>query len=82
MSDCPFYQVYVQQFERRPMTGSRQRRPPSHGEVPWCQHDDSPVTLDDALSVLGGGRLLQCGGRLGDCQIPRDRLQAWADGET
>ena len=77
MSDCPFYNVDVLLTERRTISADRQRQPPSRAGVPWCSHDESPVTPDDANSVLGGGRLLKCGGRVKDCQIPQDRLEAW-----
>lgn len=81
MSDCPFYEVHTVEIERRTISG-RQREAPSVSRSPWCSHDETPVTLSDTQTVLGGGRLLKCKGIVANCQIDAEKLADWIDRES
>ena len=80
MPDCPFYEIHTQRIERRTISADRQQRA-SAIDIPWCSHDESPVTFEHATSVIGGARLLKCGGTVKNCQISPERLEAWIERE-
>ena len=73
MSDCPFYGVHQHQMASREIRSDQQRGGGSTAAVPHCTHDASPAPLRQVLSVIGGVRLLRCGGDLAQCQVPIDK---------
>jgi len=67
MCNCEFFRVETDFIESREVRADRALS----GEtvkLPWCAHQQSPVTKSAAFS-LGGANLLKCGGDLSKCQV-------------
>lgn len=73
MSDCLFYGVHQHQMASRENRGDQQSAGGATVKVPHCTHAASPARLRQVLSVIGGARLLRCGGHLAQCQVPLDK---------
>lgn len=67
---CPFFDVDVQRVESREIGRSKV----TEVRVPFCNHKHSPVSERMARQVIGAAGLLRCGGDLGKCQVPADKL--------
>lgn len=67
--ECPFYEVETKAHESRQIRADRQRDI-QIARIPWCDHPNhSPVDHKTATRVIGGGRLLKCGGDLTKCPL-------------
>jgi hypothetical protein len=73
MADCPFYAVHQERLVSREIRSDQQRGHTQSVPIPHCTHSDSPAQLDHLRKVLGGSRVLQCGGDLSRCQVPPDK---------
>ena len=69
MDDCGYYRIINKFMQDRSIRADRMARG-STVKLPWCAHPtDSPVDQRTVQSVIGGARLLTCGGDLGKCPI-------------
>lgn len=67
LKGCVYYEEYRKTIQRKPI--GRKTYPPQVSIAPYCTHTDSPVTREDATGVIGGAKLLKCGGYRGKCQL-------------
>jgi hypothetical protein len=70
MSGCECFKVKNQYIESNENRGHGQYDP-LVVKIPYCVHEQSPVTLNQT-AVIGGANLLRCGGHLENCQIPKN----------
>jgi hypothetical protein len=69
MEKCPYYAIFRQSLESKEIWRDMQQRV-QIVSIPYCEHADSPAPLDHVRRVIGGGRILQCGGDTTKCQLP------------
>ena len=70
MSNCECYKIKTQYIESREVHAHGQYDP-MVVKIPYCVHEQSPVTLNQT-AVVGGANLLVCGGNLENCQISKN----------
>ena len=68
MSECPYYDVYIQVLKSREI--SQNPPPDQRVKIPNCTHAQSPAPLSTVKNVIGGARVLTCEGLFAKCQIP------------
>ncbi len=73
MEKCQFYRTEMVTARAHAAHSGRREPPPQRRLAGWCAHIASPVTRNQAVTVLGGSSLLTCGGDLAKCLIP-DKL--------
>ncbi len=68
MAECRFYKTgeMVKMATSRTIRGNKTEPVPV--TRPWCEHNDSPATEDQARQQPSQ-KLLLCGGRFDDCPI-------------
>lgn len=72
--ECPFYRVDRKELRSREIRADRMQDV-QIVRIPWCGHPKhTPVTRQDTR-VLGGARLLQCGGDLGRCPLTDEQFE-------
>ena len=64
---CPFYKFEYIANHSNEINEFRQVET-QYSEIPYCNHEQSPVTLM-ATKVIGGANMLICGGNLNCCQV-------------
>ncbi len=73
MSKCEFYRTEMVTSRAHAAHSGRREPPPQRTLAGWCAHAASPVDRTKAVTVMGGAKLLTCGGDLAKCMIP-DKL--------
>ena len=73
MTKCEFYRTEMVTARAHAAHSSRREPPPQRTLAGYCAHASSPVDRLKAVTVMGGARLLTCGGDVAKCMIP-DKL--------
>ncbi len=73
MSKCQFYRTEMVTSRAHAAHSGRREPPPQRTLAGYCVHAASVVDRTKAVTVVGGARMLTCGGDLGKCMIP-DKL--------
>ena len=73
MTKCQFYRTEMVTSRAHAAHSGRREPPPQRTLAGYCVHAFSPVDRTKAVTVLGGARLLTCGGDIAKCMIP-DKL--------
>lgn len=75
METCGFYREHRKGFASNEVHSHMQQEAATVSHIPWCSHPKhSPAELAYVTSVIGGARVLQCGGDFSKCQIPSDKF--------
>lgn len=75
MSLCEFYHVETKIIPDKRIRADRSGRPRDILKLPWCSHPKhSPVDIEDAKRMLGGGTLLKCQGDSDKCPLSADQF--------
>ena len=69
MAKCQFYRTEMVTSRGHAANSSRREPPPQRTLAGWCAHAASPVSRTTAVTVVGGARMLACGGDLAKCPI-------------
>ena len=73
MSKCEFYRTEMVTSRAHAAHSGRREPPPQRTLAGYCVHAASVVDRTKAVTVMGGARMLTCGGDLAKCMIP-DKL--------
>ena len=73
MSKCEFYRTEMVTARAHAAHSGRREPPPQRTLAGYCTHAASVVDRSKAVTVIGGAKLLTCGGDLAKCMIP-DKL--------
>lgn len=73
MTKCQFYRTEMVTSRAHAAHSGRREPPPQRTLAGYCAHAESPVDRTKAVTVLGGAKMLTCGGDLAKCMIP-DKL--------
>ena len=73
MSKCEFYRTEMVTSRAHAAHSGRREPPPQRTLAGYCTHAASVVDRSKAVTVMGGARMLTCGGDLAKCMIP-DKL--------
>jgi hypothetical protein len=74
MEECLYYHVHTRQLENDEVHSHQQSIEGVTQRIPWCSHKFSPAKKTHVTSVYGGAGLLQCGGNLEKCQVPKEKF--------
>ena len=69
MTKCQFHRTEMVTSRAHAAHSGRREPPPQRTLAGWCAHAFSPVDRIKAVTVLGGAKLLACGGDLARCPI-------------
>ena len=67
MADCPHYEIHIAKLQSQTI-GSNDVHVV---RVPYCTHQRSPAPKRIVTNAIGGANILQCGGDLQRCQVPK-----------
>ena len=70
MSQCPHYCQHREEIRSQSIQASRQPAQPKRFTLDYCSHPHSKAPLHLVRGVIGGDKLLKCGGDLAACQVP------------
>lgn len=73
MTKCQFYRTEMVTSRAHAAHSGQREPPPQRTLAGYCTHAASVVDRTKAVTVLGGAKLLTCGGDLAKCMIP-DKL--------
>lgn len=73
MSVCPMFYLHTETHRSNEVRLYFNSGKSVRVEVPCCDHKHSPAARHIAPKVVGGDKLLKCGGDLAKCQIPTER---------
>ncbi len=73
MTKCQFYRTEMVTSRAHAAHSGRREPPPQRSLAGFCTHDASPVDRTKAVTVMGGAKMLTCGGDIAKCMIP-DKL--------
>ncbi len=73
MTKCQFYRTEMVTSRAHAAHSGRREPPPQRTLAGYCAHAFSLVDRTKAVTVVGGAKMLTCGGDLARCMIP-DKL--------
>ncbi len=69
MSKCEFHRTEMVTSRGHAAHSGRREPPPQRTLAGYCAHAASPVDRLKAVTVMGGARMLTCGGDVAKCMI-------------
>ena len=70
MTKCEFYRTEMVTSRAHAAHSGRREPPPQRTLAGYCTHAASVVDRTKAVTVMGGAKMLSCGGDLAKCMIP------------